>query len=1420
MATGIESCKEDISLVEFERLGDAIAVLEDCHYHTRDVAMLLVLARAICSMRQTVIREDWDAAEDLAFATASRADLMDAAPVSIMRELSAVEAMCRSARLVGKLRTALGRGRPTVLPTGEVDVSGVHVEELDGLFLMAFTGGLDVEQLRRHAAAATTNVPIVSDKLLRKMSNLSEYVDEVVEEYTDDAGGLGVGGPPPSLAPTSNTDNNAVAADEDTDSDDDDDEDTDSDLDSDDSEYDTHRRGTDLPNMRSMVSAASALVSDGQLTWAAEALLGDARRIRNLRAAFLDSDWDGVGKVLGDFAARSGEIDHSHPSSPNRVRLLEAAAWTPRGSPRKHGGVEGDGGNSDDADDDMDNADGDGDGDGDGDDGDDGARSSMGSALSSSTTRSARARRGLIPRTASSAKLLFMMEVGVADTSTAHMAAPEVGEEIESAKVAFRSHIMCHQLKVAMQQGRLIRGLQGTFDVSLVQVTRLDLAIARAVDVMKSLPAGLGAGHVSLLNTAQQLRVMRGALRSDDWTGALREARRVTALIAISAAKRRQHRPSQGKEDETLSLSWGVPRVVVEEVGMVVDESARRQAISELRAVLARRPGRTFGRDIDHADSWLVWRVTHPWVNPDGEGGEAGTSEPGTSEGGSGNGVDGSSGRSGGAEGGAGGGQTGPSPTTRVSPRGAFRRGASIADASAMHRNASAVKADAALQEALSRALAVGSTLESDVILASAVEVLVTLRDAARHWDWPRAKETLVTNAGVMDRVAEWAAVKREDGSGSDDSTWSRILEEVNLVRAQVSFSEVVLVIVVAVSRGRATGGIGRLNSSKVDVAELQAALSRADTMEETGGESEGAGVYVSVGGGLSRQSGERRWEDEPFRRLIDTARMVHQLRIALINGDVEGIERTADSYKRGRPPLLAGCARDEVDLIFREASLRRMVTDFRAVLATGKATGTPGAVDVGTIHVAALRHTVDMVQSAIEAEERRGEDRRRARGGARGARGVRGQEEGEGEEEEEGEFHKERESVALHPHVLELFGIAQLMLELRRTWKSGDSPGLARATQRCVAQLYTLDHANTGTQRAIARILRDEVELARDEVEFRDLLEELNIPRSRGISAIARFGGVEATRREVASIIRGADEALARMDRGAIARILHELDELGIPLDTRGRLRQILHLEERDFLQLKLSAGMALRDADMVASVTSAVKTVFMATCGKDFELERSPAIYRPVRGEDGWESKGGRRGGDGGDGGADGGVGGGAVVDVTASPSSPSSSSSSLSSSALLAHSQVPITRALTVGAQKSSEMAARLFKQVMGYMGDRNMPHPVACLPQVLAAGVMHHSLRDELYVQLMKQLTDNPSKQSRDAGWRMLERMLECFPPSEPLENFLEAFLRKSQHEVCIHALHKAVYLGARVDIPDIDETDMAMAAAAPQQIGNE
>ena len=90
-------------------------------------------------------------------------------------------------------------------------------------------------------------------------------------------------------------------------------------------------------------------------------------------------------------------------------------------------------------------------------------------------------------------------------------------------------------------------------------------------------------------------------------------------------------------------------------------------------------------------------------------------------------------------------------------------------------------------------------------------------------------------------------------------------------------------------------------------------------------------------------------------------------------------------------------------------------------------------------------------------------------------------------------------------------------MLELRRTWKSGDSPGLARATQRCVAQLYTLDHANTGTQRAIARILRDEVELARGEVEFRDLLEELNIPRSRGISAIARFGGVEATRREVA---------------------------------------------------------------------------------------------------------------------------------------------------------------------------------------------------------------------------------------------------------------------------------------------------------------
>jgi myosin heavy subunit len=118
-----------------------------------------------------------------------------------------------------------------------------------------------------------------------------------------------------------------------------------------------------------------------------------------------------------------------------------------------------------------------------------------------------------------------------------------------------------------------------------------------------------------------------------------------------------------------------------------------------------------------------------------------------------------------------------------------------------------------------------------------------------------------------------------------------------------------------------------------------------------------------------------------------------------------------------------------------------------------------------------------------------------------------------------------------------------------------------------------------------------------------------------------------------------------------------------------------------------------------------------------------------------------------------------------------------------------------------------ATRVFKNILGYMGDRQYSYPILLAQEVTRCGLECPSVRDEIYCQIVKQLIDNPGKSSVARGWNLMALCLSTFPPSDEFENFLELFLRTNHQDRSVHKLHKIVYRGARtapIPVEEIEE----------------
>ena len=108
-------------------------------------------------------------------------------------------------------------------------------------------------------------------------------------------------------------------------------------------------------------------------------------------------------------------------------------------------------------------------------------------------------------------------------------------------------------------------------------------------------------------------------------------------------------------------------------------------------------------------------------------------------------------------------------------------------------------------------------------------------------------------------------------------------------------------------------------------------------------------------------------------------------------------------------------------------------------------------------------------------------------------------------------------------------------------------------------------------------------------------------------------------------------------------------------------------------------------------------------------------------------------------------------------------------------LVHQVGKIPKSITILQKEANKRALEIHKNLLGYMGDIHLPFPAMLAHDVLRKGYDLADLRDEIYVQIIKQVTSNPRPESIAKGWQVLCMCCGTFPPSIDFENYLMHFI---------------------------------------------
>jgi hypothetical protein len=297
-----------------------------------------------------------------------------------------------------------------------------------------------------------------------------------------------------------------------------------------------------------------------------------------------------------------------------------------------------------------------------------------------------------------------------------------------------------------------------------------------------------------------------------------------------------------------------------------------------------------------------------------------------------------------------------------------------------------------------------------------------------------------------------------------------------------------------------------------------------------------------------------------------------------------------------------------------------------------------------------------------------------------------------------------------------------------------------------------------------------------------------------------------KSLQKKVHALTRLADAVLQTLEVGEMEQLLQDCNQLQLELPNRQlqRIRSLLSLPASELLKLQLQKALEQGDTRRAAEITVKVKGLWLQREGQGerFELVGYPKLRSPqdfcVR----WGLR------------TDFPA---AVAHMSGRAAEEKEESSRPHSQHryrekqrrrqqndqiaqgeehMLQHSQAVIGTSLTELSPPGHEneqvrSAISIFRAILGFMGDRPYPFPALLAEDIIERVEGNSALQDEVFCQLMKQMTNNPSLANMNRGWALMSQVLQKISPSPQLENYLEVFLRLHGREDMVLTMHLAI-----------------------------